>query len=43
MAQRSAEELLADWSSGLEAVLYDREVEEAIREVRQLRTEKSMP
>ena len=42
MAQRSAEELLADWSSGLEAVLYDREVEEAIREVRQLRTEKSM-
>ena len=33
MAQRSSEELLADWSSELEAVLYDPEVEEAIREV----------
>ena len=37
MAQRSSEELLADWSS--EAVLYDREVEEAIREVRRQRAE----
>lgn len=33
MAQRSSEDLNADWSSELEAVLYDPEVEEAIREV----------
>ena len=34
--QREAEELVADWSSDLEAVLYHPEVEEAIREVRML-------
>ena len=33
MAQRSLEDLNADWSSKLEAVLHDPEVEEAIREV----------
>ena len=30
---RESEEVLAEWSSGLEAVLYQPEVEEAIREV----------
>ena len=30
---REAEELVAEWSSDLEAVLYQSEVEEAIREV----------
>lgn len=33
MADRDAEELVAEWSSDLEAVLYQPEVEEAIREV----------
>ena len=31
--EREAEELVAEWSSDLEAVLYQPEVEEAIREV----------
>ena len=32
-SDREAEEVLAEWSSGLEAVLYQPDVEEAIREV----------
>lgn len=32
--EREADELVAEWSNDLEAVLYDSEVEEAIREVR---------
>ena len=36
MAERESEELLAEWQSDLEAVLYAPEVEEAIQEVRPL-------
>ena len=38
MAERESEELLAEWQSDLEAVLYAPEVEEAIQEVRPLKS-----
>ena len=38
MAERECEELLAEWQSDLEAVLYAPEVKEAIQEVRPLKS-----
>ena len=40
---REVEELVAEWSSDLEAVLYQPEVEEAIREVSSSLTTASTP